>query len=224
MPIETSVNAAPHNWLIHHLCMRAVQRNAGYLSGRVLDVGCGRKPYEAIIRSRCAAYIGMDRPQSLHGSDAVDVAGDALLLPFRAGSFDAVVAFQVMEHLPEPQQFLAEAIRVLKRGGTLLLATPFMWGEHEEPHDYYRYTRYGLRYLAQRTGFEVVSVEADTGFVAMAVLRFNYWLNRLRLGPLRVLLRPLFWFDQRLALLCNRFDRASSGDTATFFAVLRKPS
>jgi hypothetical protein len=99
-----------------------------------------------------------------------------------------------------------------------------MWGEHEEPHDYFRYTRYGLRYLAQRAGFEVVSIEADTGFVAMAVLRLNYWLNRARLGPLRLLLRPVFLVDQWAALLFNRIDRRRSGDTATFFTVLRKPS
>jgi SAM-dependent methyltransferase len=224
MRIETSVNAAPHNWLIHHLCTRAVKRHAGLLSGRVLDVGCGRKPYAAILRPRCAAYLGMDRPQSTYGTGAVDVAGDALRLPFRAAAFDAVVSFQVLEHVPEPQQFLTEVFRVLKAGGTVLLATPFLWGEHEEPHDYYRFTRYGLRYLAEHAGFEVLSIEADTGFLAMAVLRLNYWLNRLRLGPLRLLLRPLFFHDQWGALLVNRFDRSSTGDTATFFTVLRKPS
>lgn len=224
MGIEQSVNSSAHNWLIHHLCTLAVKKHSGLLNGRVLDIGCGRKPYESILRRYCTAYVGMDRLQSAHGTGSIDVAGDGLHLPFRGNSFDAAVAFQVMEHLPEPGRFLAEVSWVLKPGGTVLLATPFMWGEHEEPHDYYRFTRYGLRHLAQRADFEVVSIEPDTGFLAMAVLRFNYWLNGLRLGPLRLLLRPVFWLDQWAALLLNTIDRRRSGDTATFFTVLRKPS
>jgi SAM-dependent methyltransferase len=125
--------------------------------------------------------------------------------------------------VPEPQQFLAEAFRVLKAGGKAVLMTPMMWGEHEPPHDYYRYTRYGLRYLAEKAGFEVISIEPLTGYWSMAALRFNYSMNRLARGPLRYFLRPLWW-DQYLALWLDKIDRNYRVDTASYTTILQKPA
>ena len=101
--------------------------------------------------------------------------------------------------------------------------TPLMWGEHEPPHDYYRYTRYGLRYLAEKVGFEVIAIEPDTGYWSTAVLRFNYSMNRLARGPLRYLMRPLWW-NQYLALWLDKLDRKYRVDTATYTTILRKPA
>jgi SAM-dependent methyltransferase len=200
-----------------------VKRNAGYLRGRLLDIGCGAKPYREIIGKYCTEYVGLDRPATLHGLQNVDVGGDALHLPFGDESFDSVVSFQVMEHVTEPGLFLSEAFRVLKSGGAAMVTTPFMWGEHEQPNDYYRYTRYGLRYLAEKAGFEAISIEPDTGYWSTAALRFNYWLNRFGRGPLRWLLMPV-WLNQHVALVLDRIDRGYTADTATFTCVLRKPS
>lgn len=187
----------------------------------MLDIGCGIKPYKEIIEKFCTKYIGLDQPTTLHGLKEVEVVGDTLFLPFSAGSFDSVVSFQVMEHVTEPQLFLSEAFRVLKHGGKALLMTPLMWGEHEQPHDYFRYTRYGLRYLAEKAGFEVIAVEPDTGYWSTAVLCFNYWLNRFGKGPLRYLLTPV-WLNQYLALWLDRIDRSYTVDTATFTCLLQK--
>ncbi len=155
MFFERNRNTRPHNWLIHHYCVRSVKMHAPRLSGRVLDIGCGIEPYREIVEKHCTEYVGLDRPTTPHGLKDVEVVGDALSLPFDDESFDSVVSFQVMEHVAEPRLFLSEAFRVMKPGGTALLMTPFMWGEHEQPRDYYRYTRYGLRYLAAQAGFEV---------------------------------------------------------------------
>jgi SAM-dependent methyltransferase len=222
MFFEQSGNTRPHNWLIHHYCVRSARKHAPRLGGRVLDIGCGIEPYREIIGKYCAEYIGLDRPDTLHGLKKVDVAGDGLALPFGNESFDSVVSFQVMEHVTDPRLFLSEAFRVMKPGGTALLTTPFMWGEHEQPHDYFRYTRYGLRYLAENAGFEVISIEPGTGYWSMATLRFNYWLNRLGKGPLRYLLMPI-WLNQFLALWLDRVDRSYTVDTAMFTCLLRKP-
>jgi SAM-dependent methyltransferase len=222
MFIERSKNTRPHNWLIHHYCVRSVRKHASRLNGRVLDIGCGIKPYREIIGKYCTEYIGLDHPATLHGLREVEVVGDALGLPFGGESFDSVVSFQVMEHVREPQLFLSEAYRVMKRGGTALLTTPFMWGEHEQPHDYYRYTRYGLRYLVEKAGFEVIAIEPGTGYWSTAALRFNYWLNRFGKGPLRYLLMPV-WLNQYLALWLDRVDRSYTVDTAMFACLLRKP-
>jgi len=224
MFFEKNVNTRSYNWLMPHICMRQVKRLAPLIGGRVLDVGCGRKPYAKIIGPRCEWYIGMDHLRSLHGMVEVDVGGDALALPFPDAAFDWVVAFQVMEHLPEPLLFLAEVRRVLKPGGGALITTPFMWGEHEEPHDFYRFTRHGLRYLTEKAGFEVQSIEADSGFWAMAILRFNYWLIRFARGPLKLVAAPLVRLDQYLAMALDRFRGDYTTDTATFTTVLRKPA
>ena len=87
-----------------------------------------------------------------------------------------------MEHVTEPRIFLAEAFRVMKRGGTALLTTPFMWGEHEQPHDYFRFTRYGLRYLAEKAGFEVIEIEPDTGYWSTATLAVQLLAQSFRQG------------------------------------------
>lgn len=222
MFFEKNINTRRHNWLMPHICTRQVRKHARLISGTVLDVGCGRKPYADIIRPSCDQYIGLDHPESVHGLQDVDVVGDAMAVPFRDGAVDWLVSFQVMEHLPEPLQFLKELRRVLKPGGGVFLTTPFMWGEHEEPRDYYRFTRHGLRYIAEKAGFEVVSVEADTGFWVVAVLRFNYWLVRFARGPFRLLVIPMY-LNQYLAMALDRLDRNYKVDTATFTTILRKP-
>ena len=222
MFVKKNVNSLPHNWLLHHYYILSLERNAEHLKGRILDIGCGRKPFREFIERQCKKYVGLEHPATLHGMRSVDVAGNALILPFINESFETVVSFAVMEHVPEPQQFLSEAFRVLKPAGKALLMTPLMWGEHEPPHDYYRYTRYGLKYLAEKAGFEVISIEADTGYWSTAVLRFNYSLNRLAKGLGKYLLRPIWW-DQYLALLLDKIDRSYRVDTATYTTILRKP-
>src|SRR5262249_35442045 len=138
------------NWLIREN-MRA---NANHISGRVLDVGCGLKPYAELFATD--AYVGIELRPTREG--IVDVLASALHLPFLDGAFDAVVSNQVLEHVPEPSQMLSEAFRVLRPGGYLLLTTPQTWGLHHVPHDYYRYTPFGLRYLAEKNGFQVAKV------------------------------------------------------------------
>lgn len=219
---EKSKISQPHNWLIHHYLVRAVKEHSASMKGRVLDIGCGTKPYRELIEQNCEAYIGLDKTSSPHGLKNADVVGDAQNLPFRDESFDWVVSFQVMEHLAEPQIFLSEAFRVLKRDGYMLITTPFMWGEHEQPNDYYRYTRFGLKHLSEKAGFKVISIVPNTGYWTTAVLRFNYWLNRFARGPLKYLFAPI-WLNQYLAILLDRIDKSYTADTSTFTTLLRKP-
>ncbi len=219
---EKTVNSLPHNWLIHHYLVLSIKKHAVNITGRVLDIGCGEKPYKEIIEAYCNEYIGLDHFGTPHGLSEVNVIGDALALPFDKDSFDSVVSFQVMEHVSEPGKYLSEAFRVLRPGGYMLLTTPFMWGEHEQPSDYYRYTRYGLRYLAKRAGFTVVSIEPNTGYWATSVLRFNYWLKRFAKGPLHFLLAPV-WLNQYIAILLDNISGPYTIDSSTFTTLLRKP-
>jgi SAM-dependent methyltransferase len=118
----------------------------------LLDVGTGKGTYLPLYLRRCKRVYAVDIPWSPHQAK-VDCWANVLALPFKSGSFDVVACTEVLEHVENPRQALSEMRRVLKRGGKLLLSVPFMQAEHEQPHDYFRYTRYGLQMLCRQTGF-----------------------------------------------------------------------
>ena len=140
-----------------------------YLRGRVLDMGCGDQPYARLITETSTQYVGMDL--SPEHTPKPHVCADSLALPFRSGSFDAVLSTQVLEHVRNPFTVFREISRVLKPSGYLVLTAPQLWPLHEEPHDYYRYTRYGLQELALQHGLAVVRLEErGGGFTALGQL------------------------------------------------------
>ena len=78
---------------------------------------------------------------------------DLTALPFREGSFDACINIVTLEHVKEPGRALEEIARSLKPGGSLLLVVPHEWEVHQSPHDYWRFTRHGIRHLLEEAGF-----------------------------------------------------------------------
>jgi SAM-dependent methyltransferase len=133
---------------------------AGVADGRLLDLGCGYKPYRELFRQRVAHHIGVDL--STEGS-APDVLASGFALPFIDACFETVLATQVLEHVPEPELLLREVARVLRPGGVLILTAPLTWPLHEEPFDYFRYTEYGLRYLLEKCGYRVEHLQQRLG-------------------------------------------------------------
>jgi SAM-dependent methyltransferase len=124
------------------------------LRGSVLDVGCGRKPYRAFIPARHYVGLEIDTPYT-RGLQVADAFYDGRTFPFPDAAFDAVLCSQVFEHVFAPAEFLREVNRVMRPGGRLVLTVPFVWDEHEQPHDFARYSSFGLRAVLERAGFEV---------------------------------------------------------------------
>ena len=93
----------------------------------------------------------------------MDVFWDGKTLPFKNGSFDNVVAFEVLEHVFEVENAIYEINRVLKPGGGLLVSTPFMYREHEGPFDSARYTSWGINYLLGKSKFNVLRQSKTSG-------------------------------------------------------------
>jgi SAM-dependent methyltransferase len=125
------------------------------MGGKILDVGCGQKPYASVFNF--SAYIGLEFDTPEHrGQGVADSYYDGGDFPFPAGEFDAVMCSQVLEHVFNPDEFLAEVHRVLRDGGKLLLTVPFVWDEHEQPYDFARYSSFGLKYLLEKHGFEIM--------------------------------------------------------------------
>jgi SAM-dependent methyltransferase len=128
-----------------------------YVRGSLVDLGCGKAPLYGIYRSLAGDVTCVDWPSSVHASPYLDQAVDLNgPLPFVDGAFDTIVLSDVLEHLAEPGFLWGEMARVLAAGGHLVLNTPFLYGIHESPHDYARFTEFGLRRFARQAGFEVL--------------------------------------------------------------------
>ncbi|MDX2176162.1 MAG: class I SAM-dependent methyltransferase [Candidatus Sumerlaeia bacterium] len=154
-------------------------RQALAKDAEVLDVGCGRQPYRALIEAGGFRYTGADWPNSIHTGDAAGevVACDLARMPwpFEAGRFDALLCTEVLEHVPAPGSFLAECRRVLRDGGRILLTVPLVWPEHEAPHDYHRFTRHALRRHFADAGFAQVEVEPRGGWHVTIAQLLGLW-------------------------------------------------
>ncbi len=139
-------------YLVFVMLEHSLQQCAPFVNGRLLDVGCGHRPYEKTLFAGATEYIGADY---LTDRSQPDVICSALDLPFPENSFDTVVSTEVLEHVPEPRRALAEMRRVLKPGGFLILSTPMYWPRHEVPHDFFRYPYDGLLHLIKDSGLEL---------------------------------------------------------------------
>ena len=135
--------------------LEEINKMAPKMKGRLLDIGCGRKPYRNLFR--VDEYLGLeiDSPEN-RANKSADFFYNGELFPFENEIFDGAICNQVLEHVFTPDRFLGEIHRVLKPGGKLLLTVPFVWDEHEQPHDYARYTSFGLRSLLEKNGFEML--------------------------------------------------------------------
>lgn len=116
-----------------------------------LDLGCANSPYSKYFTNR----IGFDIAEG----PGVDVVGDAHMLPFPDETFETVFSTEVLEHLHTPEKAIAEMKRVLKPGGRVILTTRFVFPIHDAPHDYFRYTKYGLQHLFRE--WEKVEIEEE---------------------------------------------------------------
>jgi len=137
--------------LANYLLMKEIILSSRYVQGRVLDVGCGSKPYQLIFQNKVKTYVGID----LDGNP--DFFASALYLPFKSQTFDTVLCTEVLEHVPEPSIVIKEIERVLKNKGILILSCPQIYPVHNSPNDFYRFTKFGLREIVKKNGkFKIV--------------------------------------------------------------------
>jgi len=139
----------------------ALRAAAPLARGRMIDVGCGHRPYDAIFAPFVSEHVGVEHEAVFAATAAADhtrgpdVVYDGRTLPFADASFDTALCVQVLEHTPHPALLLGEIARVLRPAGILLLQAPFSFRLHEEPHDYFRYSPHGLRVLVTEAGFDI---------------------------------------------------------------------
>ena len=125
------------------------------LQGRLLDIGCGSKPYQSLCK--VDEYIGLEiDDEGNRNHNYADVFYDGKTIPFENNAFDSILSNQVFEHVFNPNYFLKEVNRVTKMGGEFLMTVPFVWDEHEQPYDYARYSSFGLKHILNENGFEII--------------------------------------------------------------------
>ena len=185
---------------------------------QVLDYGCATQPYRELFPE--AAYRGADLPGNPQADLCISPDGS---LPLGDAGTDLVLSTQVLEHIPDPAAYLRECRRVLRPGAHLLLTTHGLWIYHRDPVDYWRWTAEGLRFLAEREGFEVERLEGLMGLAGVAVQLFQD-------ATYHHLPRPLRWayaiVMQRIVALMDWFHAPESRahNAMVYVMLARRPS
>lgn len=202
---------------LHRCALRTVQ------AGTALDIGSGDSDHRRYVHP-AAAVIRLDHPATnARYRIPPDVYADACRLPIAGASVDAVLLFEVIEHVADDRLALDEIRRVLKPAGRLYLSAPFLYPEHDVPGDYRRYTVYGLKHLLIERGLRVIEERRHgNSFVValqllnLALLEFvrDLYLRHWLLGALAgALVYPLCLTVNLLAL---PFVKLSGGRASSF--------
>ena len=203
----------------------------------VLDAGAGEAPYKGLFDH--AIYESADFEKvDKHYAPATYVC-DLTHIPVENARFDYILFNQVMEHLPEPAHVLQELHRVLKPGGKMIYTGPLFYEEHEQPYDFYRYTRFGLQHLFAAAGFNIERLdwlEGYFGTVAYQLSGMSYALpsrpRDLAGGLASYFLAPTLWVMKQGCTAGARFFHAletrikfqARGYPKNYVAIARKPA
>ena len=169
---------APNYWspvkITADLLLRAMTEVASkHAHGRLIDMGCGAKPYAGIFFPYVDSYFGVDFAQAAvanYGEKTMaDLDIDITDTKLPSGSFDTLLSTQVLEHILDTNKFIAECHRLLATGGKGIFTIPFVWESHAEPYDYFRFTKYSIELLFQQQGFRIVEIRPIGGAYATLI-------------------------------------------------------
>lgn len=172
-------NITHHFYFIRKAILAAISENSQQLTGKLMDFGCGAKPYKSLF-SHIDEYVGVDYEGEGHSHEnaEIEVFYDGKTIPFPDNHFDSILSSEVFEHLFEINHLLGELNRVLKPGGKMLITCPFIWNEHEAPIDYARYTQFALTFLFEQANFKVLKKDKKGNFVeAITQIRNLYMMG-----------------------------------------------
>lgn len=170
-----------HIYTVRKALLRAVQNSLQAFSGTLLDVGCGKMPYRDLIcrgNQKVEKYIGLDLAESsIHNTSVADLHWDGKTIPLPDQSVGSAMATEVLEHVFDPQETLAEIFRVLQPGGAFFFTVPFLWPLHEVPYDAYRYTPFALKHHLEKAGFETITLHPLGGWHASMAQMLGLWVT-----------------------------------------------
>ena len=128
---------------------------------KLLDIGAENSPYKKYFNK--VDYYSHDFKQNK--TKSINYIGDLNkgLPQIKKNQFDYILCTQVLEHLIKPDMAFAVFQRILKPGGRLFLTTHLCFEEHMQPNDFFRFTRYGLKYLGESNGFKLEYIAPQGG-------------------------------------------------------------
>ena len=207
-----------------YLLKKQVKKNSHFIKGIILDAGSGNsRRYKSFFKFN--KYLTLD----INPSDKPDIIGSIENIPLDNDSVDSVVSTQVLEHIKNPQKAVEEFYRVLKLGGYCLATVPQYSELHEEPNDYFRFTKFGLEGLFKNAGFETVLTEKRGGFwVSQVQMKMRYLIDLFNLNRnklLRICFNPIFLISGHLSIWLDSLDksRANQKHTLGWLIVAKKP-
>lgn len=156
--------------------------NARFIKGIMLDFGCGKKPYKSLFNVN--TYIGLEIfiSDKSEMNKAVDVFYDGISMPFTDNSIDCVFSSEVFEHIFNLEHVLSELYRIIKPNGYIFITLPFVWEEHEAPHDFARYSSFGIEYLLTKHGFKIVVTNKLNNYIETIFQLLNSYIIKLTIG------------------------------------------
>lgn len=206
-----------YQWLFVNELYRDLKHTLSSLEGRILDVGCGKKPYRKWLNSK-NEYLSLDVTP--------DSEPDILVMPveqwqIESESFDAVICTQVLEHVAQPEQLLHEIHRILKPNGVIILTIPFIYHEHDSPNDYWRWTKEGISNLLKSSGFLIIDckTEGRIGNVLSGLLLsyiYSKRVNRIIIALFLPVWILVCMFVNLIGVVMNIFDTTNRAYTNIF--------
>ena len=205
-------------WFTDKVICKYLKDVAPLVRKDVLDLGCGRKRYKDMFNVE--TYIGLD----IDIRCKPDVVASAKEIPFDDESFDVVLSTQVLSTIDDTDQVFHEVYRVLRPGGIFLFTVIFIGRLVDIPHDYWRFSEYGIRYLLQKHKFSVKKIQPMGGFLTtQCYLWLFYWRGiltsakgRLIRRMANVIQKVMFWLLNPLCWFIHKRDK----DTTTPFNYL----
>jgi SAM-dependent methyltransferase len=200
------VKSKDWNYIHYYFLIKDItEALSDYAKGDFLDLGCGNKPYASLYTPHTKSQIGCDIIQS--DKNRVDVICPVTALDFPDLHFDSVLCTQVLEHVFEHDKMMKEIHRVMKPGGNIILTVPFAWELHEEPYDFFRYTKHGLKQLFEQNGFQIEYIKPNGGkWAAIYQLRNNMMYDSFKKNKTFLnKLKKIVFNELRLTQLRNHF-------------------
>lgn len=158
---ESSISLSLFNYcfLTYLYLTRELKKSVLFAKGILLDVGCGSCPYESYFTKHIEKYLKHDHPLTTKENIHYDYISELPKINAPSNSVDTIISISVLEHVSEPIETLKECGRILKANGILIVYVPQYWHLHEEPFDFYRFTKHLLREKLITMGFEIIQIK-----------------------------------------------------------------
>lgn len=202
-----------HKLILHRKIKEALSRWEPGRFQTTLDFGCGRQPYRHDLLRISSSVIGIDITTNPHANIIISPNTP---LPFADQSIELTASFQVLEHVENPAQYLAELARVCKTGGFLIISAPAVWPFHAHPNDYRRWTISGLKYELDNAGFKAIqhwpvlnpfstSLQYALSAIHLMSMKHGLWVQKLTL-LLACIINPIILLMEKIPLHDLKFD------------------